>query len=168
MCRAPQRPLLARKGVSRDEVLRCVPDWARRPMNHILCDGRHARTARMGDYQCAVFQEMRERRKPMERTTRRQPSMPRHFGESIRRPGGSLPPPGPRLASLRSGVVVIPEKPKTGALTQRRLWATPLSFAELRLGRIRGAIARQSVLACSQRCVRGGRPWKRPPPQTPI
>ncbi len=59
---------------------------------------------------------MRERRKPMERTTRRQPSMPRHFGESIRRPGGSLPPPGPRLASLRSGVVVIPEKPKTGAL----------------------------------------------------
>ena len=59
---------------------------------------------------------MRERRKPMERTTRRQPSMPRHFGESIRRPGGSLPPPGPRLASLRSGVVVIPEKPKTRAL----------------------------------------------------
>ena len=33
----------------------------------------------------------------------------------------------PRLASLRSRVVVIPENPKTGALTQRRLWVSPFA-----------------------------------------
>ena len=42
--------------------------------------------------------------------------------------GGSLPPLDPRLASLRSRVVMIPKNPRTRALTKRRLWVTPFSL----------------------------------------
>ena len=53
-------------------------------------------------------------------------SMPEHFGGSIPPTRGAhCRPLDPRLASLRSGVVMILENPKIRALTQRRLWVSP-------------------------------------------
>ena len=90
------------------------PDRARRPVNCIICDGPQARPARMGDYDCAIA---RERIRHPCRGISANP-----FADQC----AHCRPLDPRLASLRSGVVVILKNPINWGLTQRRLWATPL------------------------------------------
>ena len=99
-------------------------DWALRPVNKILCDerqfGRHEWVTTM----CALRQTM-ERRKRMERTTRRRHPCQHISANPFADQGCHCRPLAPRLASLRSGVVMILENPKIRALTRGRLWVSP-------------------------------------------
>ena len=82
----PQKGLVGRKSHR-------ASDWALRPMNNILCGGRKARTARMGDYPVRVTQNDGAN-KAMERTGRRRPCQ--HISaDPFADQGHSLPPPGP-------------------------------------------------------------------------
>ena len=99
-------------------------DWALRPVNSTMCDGRKPGRHEWVSTMCALRKTM-ERPKTMERTTRRRHPCQNLSANPFADQGRSLPPPGPRLASLRSGVVVITKNPKIRALTQRRLWVSP-------------------------------------------
>lgn len=134
----PARPLEKNHVVSRTDTAACGPqkglaesdsaasnDWALRPVNSTMCDGRTPGRHEWVSTMCAL-------RKTMERTetdgTHNEPqaSLPTPFGGSIPPTRGAhCRPLDPRLASLRSGVVMILKNPEMRALTQRRLWVSP-------------------------------------------
>ena len=95
-------------------------DWALRPVNMILCDerqfGRHEWVTTM----CAFSQPTRR------------PGIHAEAFRQIRLPTRALiAAPGPRLASLRSGVVVTWKNPEIGALDTTAVMGVPFSGPSL-------------------------------------
>ena len=101
-------------------------DWALRPVNKILCDerqfGRHEWVTTM----CALRQTM-ERRKRMERTTRRRHPCQHISANPFADQGCSLPPPGPQASLSPFRCCYDSGKSENPGLDSRAVMGVPLS-----------------------------------------
>ena len=91
----------------------------------LLCHSKAPLRALLGYPDSRIFTN-EERSQARERRKRRRHPCQDISADPFADQGCSLPPPGPQASPLRSGVVVTLKNPKIRALTQRRLWATPL------------------------------------------
>ena len=124
LIRAPARPPLARKRDWWDNVPRAT-DWALRPVNNILCDGREPGRHEWVSTMCA-----RRKTYGANKTRWNAQSGAGVHARTFRRihsadQGRSLPPPGPQASLSPFRCCYDLRKSEIRALTQRRLWVSP-------------------------------------------